>query len=102
MKKILVFVAFSAIILACGGNKNKNGSSSSVDGAKIYKVNCTLCHGMDGKLGVNGSKDITASPMTKDERIQLIKNGKNTMTPFKSLLSEEEIEAVAEYTFELK
>ncbi len=101
MKKITVFIALCSIVLACSGNK-KNGNTSSVDGAKIYKVNCTLCHGMDGKLGINGSKDITASPMTKDERIHLIKNGKNTMTPFKALLSEEEIEAVAEYTFELK
>jgi len=101
MKKIIIFAICCMVVLACSGNKKKGNSTSSVDGAKIYKINCTICHGMDGKLGINGSKDITISPLTKDERIQLIKNGKNTMTPFKALLSAEEIEAVAEYTFEL-
>jgi len=88
-------------VFACAGNK-KGDAKSNVDGAKIYKINCTICHGMNGKLGINGSKDITVSTLTKEERIQLIKNGKNTMTPFKALLSAEEIEAVAEYTFQLK
>ncbi len=101
MKKIIISLALCIIAIACAGNKKSDGQSS-VDGAKIYKINCTICHGADGKLGINGSKDISQSILTKEERIELIKNGKNTMLPFKALLSEEEIEAVAEFTFSLK
>jgi len=100
MKKSIVFVILCFCVLA--STANKTNTVSTVDGAKIYKLNCTICHGSNGKLGISGSKDLTKSILSKEERIQLIKNGKNAMLPFKALLSEEEIEAVAEYTFQLK
>ena len=101
-KLLLVSFLFIAII-ACGGKeKSRDNTVQAVDGAAIYKKYCVLCHGANGKLGLNGSKDITASQLTKAERIELIRNGKNTMTPFGGILSDEEIEAVAEYTFTIK
>ncbi|HMQ08363.1 MAG TPA: cytochrome c [Saprospiraceae bacterium] len=101
MKKIVIIIVSIATIVACGGNKS-NSSSSSVDGAKIYKLNCVLCHGDDGKLGLNDSKDLTLTNMTLDERIAIIRNGKNAMTGFGNLLKEEEIRAVAEYTLMMR
>lgn len=85
------------VILACN-----EASSSNIDAAKLYKTHCVICHGLDGKLGINGAKDITTSPMTYKERINNITNGAGTMTPFKGILSQEEIEAVAKYTLTLK
>ena len=100
MKKILGFLFIAFFILACGGKTDKK--VASIDAKKLFKVNCMICHGADGKLGANGSKDLTKSPMTLDDRIAIITNGKNAMTPYKGVLSEDEIKAVAAYTFQLK
>ncbi len=72
-----------------------------IDGAKIFRNSCTICHGADGGLGLNGSKDIKLSQLNKAERIILITKGRGQMTGFESLLSSEEIEAVATYSFTL-
>ena len=74
---------------------------STINGEDIYMQYCKLCHGADGKLGLNGSKDITESVIKREDRILLIKEGKNTMTPFKDILTEEEINAVAQYTMKM-
>ena len=103
MNKIIVSFLFAGFILACAGKENNKAvETADVDGAAVYKKYCTLCHGANGKLGVNGSKDITASTLSKAELIELIKNGKNAMTPFKGVLTDAEIDAVAAYTFTIK
>lgn len=104
MSKLIISCFFIAMVMACAENDKSTsaGSTDAVDGAAIYKKYCVLCHGAKGNLGLNGSKDLTASALTKEERMILIKNGKNAMTPFSGILSDEEIEAVAEYTFTLK
>lgn len=89
--------------IACsskGGDKSKG--DTAIDAEKIFKINCVLCHGEDGKLGLNNSKDLTVSKLTLDERIAMVTNGKNLMTGFGSILEKDEIKAVAEYTFKLK
>lgn len=101
MYKILVTLLLLAIIIACSGNDAARGTSA-IDGEAIYKKYCTLCHGANGKLGLNGSKDITISKLTEPERIVQITKGKNTMTPFEGILSPEEIKAVAAYSMTLK
>jgi mono/diheme cytochrome c family protein len=99
MKKILVFSVFMLIIFSCA---EKNNSKATAQGKKLFKQNCVLCHGIDGKLGLNNSKDLTASTMKKDERITIVKNGKGTMNAFGAILSEEDIKVVVDYTFTLK
>lgn len=71
-------------------------------GKKTFETYCILCHGADGKLGLNGSKDLSISTLSIEEKITQITNGKNTMTPFKDILTADEIKAVAEYTVSLK
>ena len=69
------------------------------DGTKeTFKQYCALCHGMDGTLQLNGAKDFSKSVLTLEDRINIITNGKNTMTPFKGILSPEQIRDLAEYT----
>jgi len=99
MKKLFILFVFVGIVFSCAEKKEKTGG---IDAKKLYKQNCVICHGIDGKLGLNNSKDLTKSPMTVAERISVIKNGKGAMTPFGSILKEKEIKAVAEYTFKLK
>lgn len=93
---------------SCGSKKDQvsdvgnDDSAPKVDGARVFKINCALCHGEDGKLGANNSKDLTLCKMTLDERIVQITNGKGTMAPYGSLLTKAEIKAVAEYTMNFK
>ena len=93
---------------ACGSSDNDTaqrspaaqGESSKLvpDGMAVFRQNCVTCHGVDGALGLNGAKDLGQSILTLEERVNIITNGKKLMTPFGSILSQEEILAVAEYT----
>jgi cytochrome c6 len=107
------------ILCSCGGEKSpfdqkkstkttettkedQHSEKKVLSGAELYAEKCTACHGSDGNMGIGGAKKIPASTLTLDERITLISNGKSTMPAFKTQLSDEEIKALAEYTFTLK
>jgi cytochrome c6 len=102
---IAAFVIFIGI-LACGGGGDKGTegtlSESELRGEKTFLKYCVTCHGKDGKLGLNGSKDINVSTLSFQERILLVTNGKNTMTPFKGILSDAEIADVVAYSMTFK
>ena len=109
IKITLALFLFACIWIACSGEQPNNGKQSNKNngisleaGAKIFKQYCILCHGADGKLGLNGAKDITVSLLTFEERIILITQGKNTMTPFEGILTEDEIKAAANYSMSIK
>jgi mono/diheme cytochrome c family protein len=71
-------------------------------GEKVYRTYCIVCHGIDGKLELNGAKDLSVSVIPLEERIAQVTNGKGLMTPFQGILTEEQIRQVSEYTFTLK
>lgn len=100
MIKMMISLFLALMVIACAG-KDPNKYVAAAEGEAIYKKYCVLCHGVDGKLGLNGSKDISVSPLTLAERIIQIAKGKNTMTPFEGILSPQEINAVAEYSMTL-
>lgn len=100
MNKHILIITLTTLVLACGGNPG-NQKVAGNQGQEIYKKYCLACHGVDGKLGLNGSKDITVSLLTEAERAEQIRVGKNTMTPFEGILSPAEIKAVAAYTMTL-
>jgi len=83
---------------AAAKSSNVAAASAGPDGMAIFRQYCVVCHGADGKLALNGAKDLTASILTLEERINIIANGKKLMTPFNEILTPEEIKAVAEYT----
>jgi cytochrome c6 len=85
-----------------GGSGKKHTSANGVSGAAIFKKYCQTCHGADGKLGLNGAKDLSLSILPLNQRVEIIQNGKGVMTPFRAILSDEEIKEVAKYTQELK
>ncbi|MAT55189.1 MAG: cytochrome C [Saprospirales bacterium] len=102
MKYIFSFLIFATLIYACSSSNAENSASASAskkaeDGEKIYKTYCVTCHGIYGDMGSSGAFDLTISQLTLEERIKVISEGRNLMTPFKELLSEEKIKAVAEY-----
>ena len=128
IKKVLILVcsvSLFALAISCGGEKASSSASESTEsseetsstsqddvaaeekpsnrrGQLIYKQYCIICHGADGKLAVSGAKDLSASTISLEERINQITNGKGLMTPYKDILSEEQILAVATYIEELR
>lgn len=117
MRKVLFFAAFVGFMVACGGAEETSDSNTeaenttastaepaapAVDGEKVYKQNCIACHGLYGDMGASGAFNLQTSELTVEERINVITNGRNTMAAWGSLLSEDQIRAVAEYTTTLK
>jgi mono/diheme cytochrome c family protein len=103
MKKAIIAAILGLSIWACGSETTSGGTvatAAAPDGKKIFKTYCVTCHGQDGKMQMNGAKDLTLSELSLEDRIQLITNGRNTMLSFKSTLSPRQIEAVAAYTME--
>ncbi len=90
-----IFVSF----LSCGETGKKNGDDAT---AALFKQNCAICHGKDGRLGVNGAKDLRLSELSLGPRVELIKKGKGKMIGFENTLTAEQIEALAKYTFTFK
>lgn len=130
MKQGMIFmigIFLMLFLIACGGNTDSKSSASTASsdtpkeettsaekskdaqpattnrrGRLIYKQYCVICHGADGKLAVSDAKDLSVSTIDMEERINQITNGKGLMTPYKDILSEEQIRDVAEYLDELK
>lgn len=72
-------------------------------GKTVYDHSCVTCHGADGKLGLNGAKDLSVSQLNDDDKKTLIRNGKNSMPPYsKDVLTDEQLDAVVLYIGTLK
>lgn len=98
MKHILPYCII-LLVLACG-NASSAGDTMEAErspGQSVYNLNCTLCHGRDGKAGLNGAKDLTLSTLTKEEMVAIVRNGKGAMAPYKNVLSAKELDAVVEH-----
>lgn len=100
MLKQIVTIFIVIMVIACGG-KEPNKYVAKADGEAIFKKYCITCHGVDGKLKLNGAKDLSISQLTLAEKVVQVTKGKNLMTPFEGILSPQEIQAVAEYTLTL-
>ncbi|MBI3501762.1 MAG: cytochrome c [Bacteroidetes bacterium] len=91
-------LAFSS----CGNNSSQKNSQAKSSGQTLYENYCTNCHGSDGKLCALGAKDLSMSTLNKEEKIEIITNGKNTMASFKNVMNEKEIGEVVDYIRTLK
>ena len=97
----IIPLAIGLLIMACSSSTTDGTSmADSADtspGEQVFNMNCTLCHGRDGKLGLNEAKDLTASTLTKTEMIAIVRQGKGAMMPYKDVLTAKEIDAVVEH-----
>ncbi len=73
-----------------------------IDAETLFKGYCGICHGQKGNMSINGSKVLTETNTTLAERVAQIYFGKGTMTPFKGVLEDDQIVAVAKYIDNLK
>jgi mono/diheme cytochrome c family protein len=100
--KVLATFSFFLIVVSFGlGHKAKDAKAgaqiAALNGKEIFEEKCTLCHGGNGKLGVNGAKDLSVTALDHKGITDIISNGKNTMASYKDVLTKEQIEAVASY-----
>ncbi len=96
---ILLAVLSTVLVLSCASETTEaaNPPGGKSRGAALFSTHCTLCHGKDGKLGLNNAKDLSVSTLTKEEMIALVTNGKGVMAAYKNVLTKAEIEAVVEH-----
>ena len=99
-----LFAISLIFFISCGNGKDPDsGAASTVrTGKEIYLENCAICHGEDGRLGSGGARDLSTSTLSRQMNVAIIRDGKGAMTPFGSLLSDEEINNVAIYIEELR
>ena len=79
-------------------------------GETVFKKNCVMCHGADGKgttkMGLKlGAANLTSNDIQSlsDEALaQTIRNGKGKMPPFGKSLSDDEINEVVKYVRTLR
>lgn len=93
-----IAAALTLLAVACGsagGTDRAEGSPRS--GEEIYNTLCVLCHGRDGRLGINGAKDLTVSRLSQADMVAIVTHGKGGMAPFEHVLAPEEIQRVVEH-----
>jgi cytochrome c551 len=110
MKKTLLAILFgSALVLgACGGKEKvkeenvKTSETAAVDAQQVIQSKCIACHGenLQGQGNFPNISKIGAK-LSKDEILNVIKNGKGNM-PKISDISDDEAEAVAKWLSEQK
>jgi cytochrome c6 len=100
--RISIFFSTLLFLPACTGyNSTTASASDKISGSELFRRHCVLCHGAAGNLGLNGAGDLTKSKLSLEQRVSIISNGKAAMPVFRQILTANEIEAVADYTFSL-
>jgi mono/diheme cytochrome c family protein len=93
----------AAIAGGCGGSSSggsstpAGGGSGSADGAQIFADNCAACHGDQGQGGVGPNLQTSTKAGDKQAVVDQVTNGGGGMPPFGDKLSDQEIQAVADY-----
>jgi len=68
ISSVLIFIVLC--LYACAD------SSKELSGQEIYKGRCMACHGADGRMGMNGAKDLPSSPLTVKQRVSVVADGR--------------------------
>jgi cytochrome c6 len=91
---------------SCGDSNEptvETPKSPQEEAKDLYTLNCASCHGMDGKLGGSGSKDLSKSTLSDTEMINIITNGKNNMPAMKDVIQDPvKIKNLAEFVKTLR
>ena len=77
-------------------------ATTLAEGQALFTRNCAVCHGPDGKLGLNGAHDLTRSNLNATGRVYMVTNGLGKMPSFKDKLTPEQIDQVVAYSLTLQ
>ena len=102
-------LCISSFIAGCGekaaeppGNQGGTpapGGGAAVNAEAVYKQSCASCHGanLEGVLPGKTNLQKVGANRTRDQIVSQIQNGGNGMPGFKSTLSGEQINALADW-----
>ncbi len=99
--KMLALLSFLCLTAAFGlaeMSAKKNEAKGGANTEELYVNNCGTCHGKDGKLGLSGASDMSATQLSVDSITSIILNGRNLMP--KTNLTPEQAKEVAGYVNE--
>lgn len=94
-------LATALLTLACTPTPPANADGSP-DAARLYNIHCAACHKPDGSGGIAGAKNLMTTPLNQEGIAKVIEQGQGDMMPFGSILSKDEIAAVAAFVHEFK
>ncbi|HXH18479.1 MAG TPA: cytochrome c [Chitinophagales bacterium] len=94
-------ITLTVLLFSCKQN-HRPAPAPTPEGKLIYKQYCVSCHGADGTMGANGASNLAVSALSEEETIAIISHGRKVMTPFKEILTEDEIKAVAKYVMTMR
>jgi cytochrome c551 len=105
MKKAIGLILGASILLgACGGGNGDNSSNKTAkngdDPQQIYNNKCISCHGENLKGGIGPSLQKVGSKYSKDEILNILKNGRGQMPP--KVVQGEDAEKIAEWLSQKK
>lgn len=88
-------------MISCSGSQTEKVEKTSEqekkefslnDAKNLYTMKCASCHGSDGKLGMSGAKDLSASKITDQQIMCTIQSGQNAMPAFKDAIPDYQLE----------
>jgi glucose/arabinose dehydrogenase len=83
-----------------GGTGGDDGGG--VDGAEVYRVHCSSCHGDDARGGVGPSLIDVADRLTVAQHLSVVRHGRGGMPAWGDVLTPDEIEAVVAFERSLR
>ncbi len=99
---IITLSASAMMFLAVAGSASTANAADT--GQSLFKANCAVCHGEDGKGSATGKAlnvaDLTSEAVQKLTKAQIVKqieDGKGNMPPFKSSLNHDQVEMLVAY-----
>ncbi|MGM9987335.1 MAG: c-type cytochrome [Bacillaceae bacterium] len=106
MKKQLLILGTVAVFALAGCGKSSDSgsknSSAAPDGEKIVQQTCAGCHGGNLEGASGPALDKVGGKLSKDQILEVLKNGQNGGKMPAGLVSDEDAEAVAKYLSEKK
>lgn len=109
MQKILLRLALVVFLISLTILALPAAVRAQGDGAKVFKANCTLCHGADGSGNSPSGKALKAKDLRSDEvqkqtdatLAEVIAKGRGKMPAFGSKFSPEVINSLVAYIRQL-
>lgn len=92
----------SAAIASPPAEPETDGEGILADGKALFNKNCAVCHGADGRLGLNGAHDLSKSNLNTTGRVYMVTQGLGKMPAFKDKLTTAQIQQVVAYSLTLK
>ena len=109
MQKTILRVASATFFISLAILTLPSGTRAQSDAAKVFKANCTLCHGDDGSGNSPSGKALKAKDLRSDEvqkqtdaaLAEVISKGRGKMPAFGSKFSPDVINSLVAYIRQL-